>query len=127
MLVVSEVFYLFNGRFITQSALSWQGLFGNRHAFTAVGLLIVFQLAFNYLPIFQSWFGTGGPGAQTWLWILGAGLVVFGLVECEKWSLPAEAAFAGACAVSGKQLMRKLQVPAPYSCGKGERNATPRI
>lgn len=84
VLVAGQVFYLFNSRFILQSSLSIKSLFNNRAALIALGLLIVFQLAFTYLAPFQLWFGTEGLGSLDWLMIVSAGLVVFFLVEIEK-------------------------------------------
>jgi magnesium-transporting ATPase (P-type) len=83
-LVAGELFYLFNSRFIMQPSLSLSGLLGNRHALVAVGALVVFQLAFTYLEISNTLFGTEPIPADEWAWILGSGLAVFLLVELEK-------------------------------------------
>lgn len=85
VLVAGELFYLFNCRFITTRSLSLRGLFGNRQAWIAVGLLISAQLVFTYLPLSHSLFGTAGLGGEDWLLVLGAGVSVFLLVEIEKW------------------------------------------
>jgi hypothetical protein len=50
----------------------------------AVSLLVVFQLVFTYVPVFQTWFGTGPMTLRDWGWALGAGLAVFVIVEVEK-------------------------------------------
>jgi magnesium-transporting ATPase (P-type) len=84
VLVSGQLFYLFNSRFILQSSLSVKGLLSNRAALVAVGLLVFFQLGLTYLPPLQLWFGTESIRALDWLWILGAGMVVFVLVEIEK-------------------------------------------
>jgi magnesium-transporting ATPase (P-type) len=83
-LVVYEIFYLFNSRFILAPVLSRDGLFGNRYVLLAVGLLILFQLGFTYLPFMQQLFGTAAIGAQDWLLIVLVGSSVFWLVELEK-------------------------------------------
>jgi magnesium-transporting ATPase (P-type) len=83
-LVAGELFYLFNSRFIMQPSLSLTGLLGNRQALVAVGTLVVFQLAFTYLEISNTLFGTAPIPADEWAWILGSGLAVFLLVEIEK-------------------------------------------
>jgi hypothetical protein len=49
-----------------------------------VGLLVFFQMIFTYFPPFQLWFGTEGLRPSDWVWIVGAGLAVFFLVELEK-------------------------------------------
>src|SRR5690606_24080611 len=43
-LVMFEIFYLFNSRYITESSVSWQGFTGNRFALLAVGVLVLLQL-----------------------------------------------------------------------------------
>ena len=84
VLVSGQLFYLFNSRFILQSSLSVKGLLSNRAALVAAGLLVFFQLGLTYLPPLQLWFGTASIRPLDWLWILGAGMVVFVLVEIEK-------------------------------------------
>jgi magnesium-transporting ATPase (P-type) len=84
VLVAGQFFYLFNSRFIMASSLSWQGLFGNPYALYAAGILFLLQVAFTYLPFMNLWFGTEGVRLEKWIWINGAGLVVFLVVEIEK-------------------------------------------
>ncbi len=83
-LVAGELFYLFNTRFLTSSALGFKVFRGNNPALIAVGVLIVFQLGFTYLGVSHTLFGTVSLPAHEWLWILGTGLAVFLLVELEK-------------------------------------------
>lgn len=83
-LIAGQLFYLFSSRFLTQSAVSIQGLLGNRVALLTAGLLILLQMGFTYLPPFHVWFGTAGLAPRHWLWAAGAGFVVFCVVEGEK-------------------------------------------
>ena len=83
-LVMFEVFYLFNARYIVASSWSWVGITGNRHALMAIGVLCVLQMAFTYVPHAQHIFGTVAIGAQTWLSIVLVASSVFVLVELEK-------------------------------------------
>jgi magnesium-transporting ATPase (P-type) len=83
-LVMIEIFYLFNTRYLTRSAISMQGLTGNRFVLYAVALVLVFQLLFTYLPVMQFFFATTALDAYAWLRIVMVGLVVFILVEIEK-------------------------------------------
>ncbi len=83
-LVVFEIFYLFNSRFIVAPVLSRSGLFGNRYVIVAVVVLIVFQLLFTYLPVMHTLFGTAPLDAATWLSIIAVGSSVLFLVELEK-------------------------------------------
>jgi len=84
-LVMFEIFYLFNSRYITESIFSRAGLMGNRYVLIAIGLLILFQLGFTYLPPMQSLFGTTAIDLTIWLHILFVSSSVLFLVELEKY------------------------------------------
>jgi magnesium-transporting ATPase (P-type) len=83
-LVMFEIFYLFSSRYTLASALSWEGLFGNRYVLIAVAVLIVFQLLFTYAPPFQYLFGTAAMSAGLWGVVVVIASSVFFLVELEK-------------------------------------------
>ncbi len=83
-LVIAQTFYLFNARFLTESSLRIDLLFTNRAALIAVGLLVLLQLGFVYLPFMNLWFGTTPLELRHWLVSLGIGMVVFLLIEAEK-------------------------------------------
>jgi magnesium-transporting ATPase (P-type) len=83
-LFVFECFYLFNARYISASVLSREGLFGNRYVLIAIGVLIVLQLGFTYIPPVQALFGTAAIGWEEWLRIVLVASSVFFLVELEK-------------------------------------------
>ncbi len=83
-LVVAEVFYLLNARFLTASVLNANGLFGNRYALAAIAVVLCFQLLFTYLPLMQTFFGTAAIDTGAWARILGFGVALFLLVEGEK-------------------------------------------
>ena len=82
-LVAGQLFYLFNCRKIGQPALG-KGFFNNRYAFLAAGALIILQMGFVYLPFMNTFFGTQSIAASYWLYPLAAGVLVFVLVELEK-------------------------------------------
>jgi len=84
-LVMFEIFYLFNSRYIKDPVLNWEGFTGNRFVLIAIGLLILFQLGFTYLPPIQSLFGTTAIDLGMWLRILLVSSSVFFLVEIEKY------------------------------------------
>jgi magnesium-transporting ATPase (P-type) len=84
-LVIFEMFYLFNSRYIKDSVLKWHGLIGNRYVLIAIMILIVFQLAFTYLGPMQSLFGTAAIEPITWARILLVSSSVLFLVELEKY------------------------------------------
>ncbi len=84
-LVMFEIFYLFNSRYITASIFNWAGFTGNRYVLIAIAVLIVFQLGFTYLAPMQVLFGTTGIGLDIWLRILLISSSVLFLVELEKY------------------------------------------
>jgi potassium/sodium efflux P-type ATPase len=67
-LVLSQVFYLFNSRFI------W----------ISIAVLIVLQLLFVYVPFLNLWFHSAPIGARDWLLPIGIGVFIFLSVEAEK-------------------------------------------
>jgi cation diffusion facilitator family transporter len=83
-LIVGEIVYLFNSRYIEASALSIPGLFGNRYALLTSALLLALQLVMTYVPWVQDLFGTAALDRDTWLLIAGFGAAVFVVVELEK-------------------------------------------
>ncbi|MAT66429.1 MAG: carbonate dehydratase [Gammaproteobacteria bacterium] len=86
-LVSFEIFYLFCARYLLAPSLNWEGLTGNRYVLIAVGVLILLQLAFTYLPPMQYLFGTAPIGLDTWGRILLVALSVVVIVELEKWGI----------------------------------------
>jgi len=84
-LVMFEIFYLFNSRYITEPVMNMKGLFGNRYVLIAVGLLIVFQLVFTYVGVMQTLFGTTAIDLLTWVRIILISSSVFFLVEIDKY------------------------------------------
>jgi magnesium-transporting ATPase (P-type) len=84
-LVMFEIFYLFNSRYITASVFNRAGLTGNRYVLIAIGILIIFQLGFTYLAPMQSLFGTTAIDFSIWVRILLVSSSVLFLVELEKY------------------------------------------
>jgi len=84
MLVVGEMVYLFNSRYVYLPALSWVGMFGNRYVLFAIAALAPMQLLFTYLGVMQSWFGTDDIDIVAWARIAACAVAVFGVVEIEK-------------------------------------------
>ncbi len=83
ILVAGQAFYLFNCRYLRESAFS-TGFLDNKVALGAVGALVLFQLVFVYAPFMNAWFGTEPIPLSYWSWALAGGLAVFVLVEVEK-------------------------------------------
>lgn len=84
-LVMFEIFYLFNSRYITAPVFNWAGFTGNRYVLISIALLMLFQLGFTYLAPMQTLFGTTAINFKLWLLILLIASSVLFLVELEKY------------------------------------------
>jgi calcium-translocating P-type ATPase len=83
-LVLAQAFYLFNSRFLVASALNRAHWFTNRAVWIAVGLLVVLQWGFVYLPFMNKLFGTTPLELRHWVAPLVVGVAVFLIIEGEK-------------------------------------------
>ena len=83
-LVLGEIFYLFNSRYIHGSVLSRAGLLGSRPVLISIGLMLLLQLAFTYFPPLQRLMGTAPISVADWGIVTLAGVVILLLVELEK-------------------------------------------
>jgi potassium/sodium efflux P-type ATPase len=83
-LVVFEMFYLFNSRYLLRSTLSREGFLDNKYVLLTMILLVVFQLAFTYAKPMQHLFNTVDLGWAEWLRIVAIASSVFIFVEIEK-------------------------------------------
>ena len=86
-LVLFEIFYLFNSRYLLEPVLNVHGLLGNRYVLAAIGLLLVFQLAFTYAPPMQLLFATQALDVLQWVRMTAVAASVLVLVEVEKWAI----------------------------------------
>ncbi len=84
VLVLAQTFYLFNSRYINVSSLSFERLFNNKVAWLMVGILLLLQLAYVYLPFMNRWFGSYPLSFGQWVISAILALGVFFLVELEK-------------------------------------------
>jgi magnesium-transporting ATPase (P-type) len=83
-LVAGEIGYLISARRVTAMSLSLEGAFGSRPVLVSIGLVVVLQLAFTYLPWLQILFDTRPIDAQAWALVCIAGVLVLAFVEAEK-------------------------------------------
>lgn len=83
-LVIFEIFYLFNIRFLLDFSLTRQGIFGNSYALAAIMAVVIFQMLFTYFPPLQRLFDTEALAPATWVYIVLVASTVLVLVELEK-------------------------------------------
>ncbi|MFW6339658.1 MAG: cation-translocating P-type ATPase [Wenzhouxiangella sp.] len=86
LLVVGEIVYLFNCRRWLSPSLTLEALLANRWAWGLVGVLVLMQAGFTYLPAAQRIFETTALGLGHWLLILALVTPLLVLVELEKWA-----------------------------------------
>jgi Ca2+-transporting ATPase len=84
VLVIGELFYLFNCRSLSRSMFSI-GFFTNRWLFAGVLMMIILQVLFVHAPFMHKAFHTESISAGAWLRICAVGVALYILVELEKW------------------------------------------
>lgn len=95
-LVIGQVFYLFNSRYILAPVTNREGLLGSRPVLISVAVLLVLQMLFTYSPPMQTLFSTTAIGTGEWLRIVAFGVLLYVLVETEKAILRKRLGKAGA-------------------------------
>jgi len=81
--VMVELFYLFNCRSLTKSMFEI-GLFSNRGIAAGVTAMLVLQMGFTYLPLWNAWFHSAPIGWEAWLRILLTAMATYLVVGFEK-------------------------------------------
>jgi Ca2+-transporting ATPase len=84
VVVVVEMFYLFNCRSLTQSMFRL-GLFSNPWVILGLAGVIVLQLLFTYAPFMNQFLSSAPVSLEAWGRILGVGFFGYLAVELEKW------------------------------------------
>jgi magnesium-transporting ATPase (P-type) len=79
-----EIFYLFSVRYAHGTSLTLTGALGNRIVWTGVGVVILAQFLFTYLPFMQHVFGTRDLVLTDGLVIVAVGIAMLIVVEIEK-------------------------------------------
>jgi Ca2+-transporting ATPase len=80
----TQIFYLLNCRSLRDSLLS-QGVFSNPAIFIGIGILLLLQTCFIYLPPLQAVFGSAPLDGRAWLSAMGVGAVVLPVISLDKW------------------------------------------
>jgi Ca2+-transporting ATPase len=82
--VFGELFYLFNCRSLRYSMFRL-GLLSNRWLLVGVGIMIMLQLLFTYLPAMHTAFVSQSIGLREWGGIFSASFTIYVVIEIEKW------------------------------------------
>ena len=83
-LVVMEIFYLFNVRYMHMRSISWRGALGTPIVLAAIGAVVVAQLAFTYAPFMHALFASRPIPFLDGVLIVAIGIVVMLVLEVEK-------------------------------------------
>ena len=83
-LALGQAAYLFNARFLRESSLRREAIGGNPVVWAVVGILVVLQVAFVYVPVLNRWFGSAAVGVFGWVIPLAFAVAIFVLMEVAK-------------------------------------------
>ena len=83
-LVVLQVFYLFNVRYLHATSISLRGALGTPAVLWALAAIIAAQLAFTYAPFMHAWFGSRPVALLDGALVIALGGAVMLLLEAEK-------------------------------------------
>jgi magnesium-transporting ATPase (P-type) len=84
VIVVLEMFYLFNVRYLHMTSFSWRGVLGTPAVLIAIVVVVIAQFSFTYLPVMQRLFDTRAVSLMDGVLVVAAGLGVMILLEIEK-------------------------------------------
>jgi magnesium-transporting ATPase (P-type) len=83
-MILGQVVYLLNSRFLLDSSLSTRTLTGNKWVPISIGVIVVLQSLFTYAPFMQDIFGVAAVPLWVWKWLALGGASLFLIVELEK-------------------------------------------
>ena len=83
-IILFQIFYLLNCRSLRDSFFTL-GVFKNPAIYAGIGLLLVLQAAYVYLPFMQTAFGSAALSLEAWLAAAGVGALILPIVTIEKW------------------------------------------
>ncbi|WP_072395612.1 cation-transporting P-type ATPase [Hyphomicrobium sp. CS1GBMeth3] len=83
-IVVLEIFYLFNVRYLHMTSITWRGALGTPPVFLAIGTVVIAQIAFTYAPIMHELFATEPVSFADGLLIVAVGVIAMIVLEAEK-------------------------------------------
>jgi magnesium-transporting ATPase (P-type) len=83
-IVVLEIFYLFNVRYLHAPSITLRGVLGTKPVLLAIGAVVIAQFLFTYAAFMQTWFKTRPVAFAEGLAIVGIGVALLVLLEGEK-------------------------------------------
>jgi magnesium-transporting ATPase (P-type) len=95
VIVVFEIFYLFNVRYLHMTSITFRGALGTPPVLIALVVVIAAQFAFTYAPVMQELFETRPIAIVDGLVLVAAGALLMFILEAEKIVLRHFGAFGG--------------------------------
>ncbi|HEX6157042.1 MAG TPA: HAD-IC family P-type ATPase, partial [Burkholderiales bacterium] len=92
-LVVLQVFYLFNVRYLHVPSVTLRGAAGTPAVLWALAAIVAAQLGFTYLPFMNAWFESRPIALLDGLAIVGIGAALMVMLELEKLALRRDESF----------------------------------
>jgi len=83
-LVAMEIFYLFSVRYRLGWSITWEGVKGTPAVLLAVGLVLLLQAAFTYLPVMNALFDTRSLTVWQLAQCASAGIVLLVILDIDK-------------------------------------------
>ncbi|MCV3736988.1 cation-transporting P-type ATPase [Rhizobium sp. TRM96647] len=83
-LVVMEIFYLFNVRYLHMTSFNLKGVLGTPAVLGAIGVVVAAQLAFTYAPFMHALFDSAPVAIGDGVLIIAIGIVTMLVLEAEK-------------------------------------------
>jgi magnesium-transporting ATPase (P-type) len=83
-LVVLEIFYLFNVRYLHMTSITWKGAMGTPAVLLAVAVVVAAQFAFTYLPFMNATFDSRPLALGDGILTVVIGIVLLAVLEAEK-------------------------------------------
>ncbi len=84
-IVVLEIFYLFNVRYLHMTSFTWRGALGTPAVLLAIAAVVIAQIAFTYLPLMHQLFATRPISLADGFLIVAAGMLAMAILESEKY------------------------------------------
>ncbi|MBB3809984.1 HAD-IC family P-type ATPase [Pseudochelatococcus contaminans] len=83
-LVVLEIFYLFNVRYLNSSSFTWRGALGTPSVLAAIAAVTAGQMLFTYAPFMQIAFDTRPVSLADGALLIALGVIMMIVLEIEK-------------------------------------------
>ncbi len=87
MVVVAEIFYLFNVRYLHMRSMTARGALGTPALLLAIAAVVVAQFCFTYLPAMQRIFDNRAVDPIDGAILVAAGFAMFLALEAEKFAM----------------------------------------